>query len=106
MLTAIPLPDRPLDILWQSTVIDIEPGTRYGYRHDAAAINTTLAVINRTGSEMSFPLLLATTDPEERDSSHRSVRVGSSSPGLAETSVDEEWETLATAIRQSSQAQG
>lgn len=30
MLTAIPLPDRPLTVLWQSTLVDIEPGTRYG----------------------------------------------------------------------------
>jgi hypothetical protein len=54
MLTAVPLPDQPLTILWQSTLIDIEPGSRYGYRHDAAAINTTLAIVNnRRGPDLS-----------------------------------------------------
>lgn len=106
MLTAVPLPDQPLTCLWQSTLIDIEPGSRYGYRHDAAAINTTLAVVNNTGAELSFPLVLATTDPEERDSSHRQVRVGSASPELMPADVDAEWDTLASAIRASATAQG
>jgi hypothetical protein len=66
MLTAVPLPNRPLTILWQSTVVDIEPGSRYAYKNDAAAINTTLAVVNDTGQPLQFPLILATTDPEER----------------------------------------
>lgn len=30
MLTAVPHPDRPLTVLWQSTVIDIEPGLAMG----------------------------------------------------------------------------
>lgn len=106
MLTAIPLPDQPLAVLWQSTVIDIEPGTRYGFKHDAAAINTTLAVVNNTGAALSFPLLLATTDPEERDATHRSVRVAGQQPRLAAAEVDAEWETLAGAIRASALAQG
>lgn len=54
MLTAVPFPDRPLTVLWQSTLVDVEPGTRYGYRHDAAAINTTLAVVNDTGAPLEF----------------------------------------------------
>jgi hypothetical protein len=54
MLTAVPLPDQPLTILWQSTLIDIEPGSRYGYRHDAAAINTTLAIVNNTGADLTL----------------------------------------------------
>jgi hypothetical protein len=106
MLTAVPLPDQPLTVLWQSTVIDIEPGSRYGYRHDAAAINTTLAVINNTGASLEFPLILATTDPEERDATHRSVRVAGQTPALAEVEVDTEWETLAQAIRSNAAAQG
>ncbi len=106
MLTAVPLPDRPLTVLWQSTVIDIEPGTRYGHRHDAAAINTTLAVVNNTSEPLSFPLLLATMDPEERDPTHRSVRVGSEQPALEAAELDAEWETLAQAIRTSATAQG
>jgi hypothetical protein len=106
MLTAIPLPDRPLSVLWQSTVIDIEPGSRYGYSHDAAAINTTLAVVNDTGADMEFPLILATTDPEERDPSHVAVRVGGEQPTLATVEVDPEWETLRTAIVQAATSQG
>lgn len=98
MLTAVPLPDHPLAVLWQSTLIDIEPGSRYSYRNDAAAINTTLAVINSTGGDLTFPLLLATTDPEERDPSHVSVRVGNHAPALSDTSVDAEWETFAAAV--------
>jgi hypothetical protein len=46
MLTAVPLPDQPLTILWQSTLIDIEPGSRYGYRNDAAAINIGRRVVS------------------------------------------------------------
>ncbi len=65
MLSAIPLPDEPLRLRWQSTVIDIEPGSRFGYKNDAAAINTTLAVVNETSSEMTFSIVLATTDPEQ-----------------------------------------
>lgn len=99
MLTAVPLPDRPLTVLWQSTSVDLEPGTRYGYRHDAAAINTTLAVVNDTGAPLEFPLILATTDPEERSGTHRRIRVGDVQPELAEVDVDAEWETLASSIR-------
>ncbi|MDQ3379641.1 MAG: hypothetical protein M3546_04885 [Actinomycetota bacterium] len=99
MLTAVPLPDRPLTVLWQSTLVDIEPGTRYGYRHDAAAINTTLAVLNDTGAPLEFPLILATTDPENRSGSHRAIRVGNDQPVLEEVEVDAEWETMAAALR-------
>lgn len=107
MLTAVPLPDRPLTVLWQSTVIDIEPGSRYGYNHDAAAINTTLAVLNDTGQALEFPLILATTDPEERDPTHRSVRVGSQTvPLAAEDAKDTEWPTLTEAIVALAVAQG
>ncbi len=106
MLTALPLPDQPLTVLWQSTVVDIEPGTRYRYRHDAAAINTTLAVINTTGAAIEFPLILATTDPEDRDPSHRRVRIAGESPALEEVDIDAEWDTLAQAIRANATAQG
>jgi hypothetical protein len=106
MLTAVPLPDGPLAVLWQSTLIDIEPGTRYGYKNDAAAINTTLAVVNNTGSDLSFPLLLASTDPEERDPSHMSVRVGGERPSLTDTTIDAEWDQFAAAVRANAQAQG
>ena len=109
MLTAIPLPDQPITVLWQSTVVDIEPGSRYGYKTDAAAINTTLAVVNNTGAPLSFPLVLATTDPEDRDPSHRRVRVGSHEPALEALSdgqVDAEWETFAASVLAQGQAQG
>lgn len=106
MLTAVPLPDQPLTTLWQSTLVDIEPGSRYGYRHDAAAINTTLALVNNTGGTLTFPLLLATADPEVRDSSHRSVRVAGEHKKLDEVEVDQEWTTFAAAVRQSATAQG
>lgn len=107
MLTAVPiLPDRPLTVQWQSTLVDIEPGTRYGYRHDAAAINTTLAVVNDTGTNLEFPLILATTDPENRDSTHRSVRVAGDTKDLEEVEPDSEWDTLAASIRQNAAAQG
>lgn len=106
MLTAVPLPDQPLRVLWQSTVVDIEPGTRYGHRHDAAAINTTLAVVNDTGAILEFPLILATSDPEPRDASHRSVRVAGRQLELQEAELDTEWDTLAQSIRNSATAQG
>jgi hypothetical protein len=106
MLTAVPLPDQPLTILWQSTLIDIEPGSRYGYRNDAAAINTTLAIVNNTGADLTFPLILATTDPEDRDPTHRQVRIASDTPALDPVEVDTEWETLANAIRANASVQG
>lgn len=106
MLTAVPLPDQPLTILWQSTLVDIEPGSRYGYRNDAAAINTTLAIINNTSGVLEFPLLVATTDPEQIDPSQLSVRVGSSVPPLADVEIEAEWETFAASIRAQATAQG
>ena len=106
MLTAVPLPDQPLTILWQSTLVDIEPGSRFGYRHDAAAINTTLAVVNNTGAELSFPLILATTDPDERDQTHRSVRVGGVTPELTAADIDTEWDVFAASVRANATAQG
>lgn len=66
MLAPVPLPDQPLTILWQSTVIDVEPGSRYGYNSDAAAVNTTLAVVNRASSVLEFPLLLCHDEPRSR----------------------------------------
>jgi hypothetical protein len=105
MLTAVPLPDQPLRVLWQSTVVDIEPGSRYGHRNDAAAINTTLAVTNDTGSELSFPLILATTDADQ-PAERVSIRVADQSPKLETAHADVEWETFANAIRQAAIAQG
>lgn len=105
MLTAVPLPDQPLTVLWQSTTVDIEPGTEYGYNSDAASINTTLAILNNTGGVLEFPLILATTDPEEVDPSHRGVRVGKDALVLEEAE-DGEWETLAASIKASAIAQG
>ncbi|MGH8932310.1 MAG: hypothetical protein ACRDZO_17240 [Egibacteraceae bacterium] len=108
MLTAVPLvlPDQPLTIPWQSTVIDVEPGSRYGYANDAASINTTLAIVNNTGAVLEFPLLLATTDPEDVDPSQLSVRVASETKELEEAELDTEWEAFAQAILAQGQAQG
>lgn len=107
MLTAVPvLPDQPLTVLWQSTVIDIEPGSRYGYRNDAAAINTTLAIVNNTGGVLEFPLLLATTDPEDIDPSQLSVRVANERPELEDADFETEWDVFSRAIKAQGQAQG
>jgi hypothetical protein len=106
VLTAVPLPDQPLSILWQSTVVDIEPGSRFGHRHDAAAINTTLAVLNDTDATLEFPLILATTDPEERDPSHFAVRVGSQPLDLTDADPDTEWDEFAASVRAIALAQG
>jgi hypothetical protein len=108
MLTAVPLvlPDQPLTILWQSTVIDIEPGSRYGYRNDAAAINTTLAIVNNTGGVLEFPLLLATTDPEPIDPSQLAVRVANERPKLEDADFEVEWAAFEQSIRAQAHAQG
>jgi hypothetical protein len=107
VLTAVPvLPDHPLSILWQSTLVDIEPGSRYQYKADAASINTTLAIVNNTGSTVEFPLLLATADPEARDVSRRRIRVGSEEFDLEDSPLDQEWDTLSQAILAAGQAQG
>jgi hypothetical protein len=107
LLTAIPqvLPDQPLTVLWQSTLVDIEPGSRYGYRHDAAAINTTLAIANRTSGVVEFPLILATSDPEPRDSSHLTARVAGKQLEVS-AEPDVEWETFAASVRQNAINQG
>ena len=106
MFTAVPLPERPLTVLWQSTTVDIEPGSRYGYSSDAASINTTLAIVNNSGDPLEFPLILATSDPEVVDPSHRSVRVGSQILNLTEGERDSEWDELARAITDNALAQG
>ena len=93
------LPARPLTILWQSTLVDVEPATRYGHRYDGAAVNTTLAVVNDSGGPLEFPLILATTDPEERDTNARPAPLPGADP-------DPEWETLAAAIRASGLRRG
>lgn len=105
MLTAVPLPDRPLRLLWQSTVVDLEPGSRYGHKNDAAAINTTLAVENDTDQPISFPLMLATTDPEQ-PRERVGVRIANDVPTMQDAELDSEWATLAEAITQASMAQG
>lgn len=101
MLTAVPLPDNPLTILWQSTTVDIEPGSRYGYNSDAASINTTLAIANSTQEPITFPLILATGEAE-LDKTQRSVRVASEAKELKEAAGDKdaEWEVFAEAVRQ------
>lgn len=108
MLTAVPLilPDQPLTILWQSTVVDIEPGSRYSYKNDAAAINTTLAIVNNSSQPLEFPLLVATTDPEDIDPSQLSVRIANDSPELKDTDAEQEWDVFAQAILAQGQAQG
>jgi hypothetical protein len=98
MLTAVPLPDRPLTILWQSTVIDVEPGTRYAHAHDTAEIATTLAVANDTGQDLTFPLILASTDQEEPTIDHVRVRLAHEQPTLSPVDHDAEWDALAAAI--------
>ncbi|MGH2673831.1 MAG: hypothetical protein ACRDH1_00190 [Actinomycetota bacterium] len=60
---------------------------------------------NDTGGQLTFPLILATTDPEER-MDHVSVRVASQAPQLNAVDPDEDWETLARAIRDAAAAQG
>lgn len=92
--------------MWQSTVIDIEPGTQYGRRTDAAQINTTLAIGNNTGGDLTFPLILATTDPEETDPSHRSLKVMGKPTALGDDVRDAEWDTLEAAIVAQGVAQG
>jgi hypothetical protein len=87
-------------------VVDIKPGTRYGHRHDAAAVNTILAVVNTTGIPMSFPLLLAARDPEERDPTHQGVRFAGQQPPLEPVDVDAECEALAWTIHASATAHG
>lgn len=64
-------------------------------------------MLNDTGLELSFPVILATTDSEDRDNSHRSVRVGSWQAELEEAAdLDAEWATLGEAIKASAAAQG
>ncbi len=106
MLTAVPLPQRPLSVLWQSTVVDVEPATRYGHRYDGAAVNTTLAVQNDTGSTLVFPLILATTYPEEHDPARRGRSVAGRDLAPGDTDPQDEWDTLASAIRANGIAQG
>jgi hypothetical protein len=90
-----------LTVLWQATVADIEPSSRLGHRYDGVSVTTSLVVANGSDVPLEFPLILATTDPEER-----SVRVDERRLELRDADPDAEWNTLAAAIRANAAAQG
>src|SRR5204863_141634 len=77
------LPARPLTVLWQATVADIEPASRYGHRNDGVGINTTVAVTNDTAETIEFPVVLATTDPEDRAPARRAEQAAVSADAAA-----------------------
>jgi hypothetical protein len=104
-VTVASLPARPLTVLWQATVADIEPASRYGHRNDGVAINTTVAVTNDSSGTIEFPLVLATTDPEDRAPAQRTeAAAGPRTDAAAEP--DDGWEELAAAIRAAAAAKG
>ena len=98
------LPARPLTVLWQATVADIEPASRYGHRNDGVGINTTVAVTNDTAETIEFPVVLATTDPEDRSPARRAEQAAVSAEAGAEP--DDGWEQLAAAIAAAAAAKG
>ncbi|MEX0833674.1 MAG: hypothetical protein WD276_07375 [Actinomycetota bacterium] len=57
-MSLIPIPNPPVPIVWQNTVVDIEPSSRYGDAErtpDTASINTTFALVNEhPGEELVF----------------------------------------------------
>jgi hypothetical protein len=91
------LPDGPLPLVRQATVVDVEPSTRYGHRYDGASVNTALALANDGTTAIEFPLILATTDPENRDP-------GRSGPATGEDEGD--WGALLEALRANGVALG
>ena len=99
--SAVELPDRLLPLLWQATVVEIEPGSRYGSRTDAAAVNSTLAVRNDSSQPLRFPLILATTDAEDR-----APRGAPRSSVVPPADEDADWLPLASAIRANAAARG
>jgi hypothetical protein len=104
-VTVASLPARPLTVLWQATVADIEPASRYGHRNDGVGINTTVAVTNDSGGTIEFPLVLATTDPEDRAPARR-AEAAAWPPADAAAEPDDGWEELAGAIRAAAAAKG
>jgi hypothetical protein len=97
----VTLPAAPLTALWQSTVADVEPSSRLGHRYDGVSMTTSLVVANESDVPLEFPLILATTDPEER-----SVRVDGDALDLRGADPDTEWDALAAAIRANAAGQG
>jgi hypothetical protein len=69
-----PIPMQQVTVRWLSSVVDIEPGTRYGYRSDAANVNTTMLLRNDTSQQVSLQLAVLLTDPDENDPPVPSVR--------------------------------
>jgi hypothetical protein len=56
-MALIPIPAQPLPIVWQNTVVDIEPTSRYGTpgeTPDTASINTTLVLQNPHPGPVQF----------------------------------------------------
>lgn len=47
-MALIPVPETPLPIVWQNTVVDLEPSSRYGPEGtpDTASVNTTMVLVN------------------------------------------------------------
>jgi hypothetical protein len=99
--STVELPTGLLPLLWQATVVEIEPGSRYGSRTDAAAVNSTLSIRNDTSEPLRFPLILATTDAEDR-----TPRGGSRSSSARPADEDADWQTLAAAIRTNAAGRG
>lgn len=69
------IPEKPVDLLWCSTVVDIGPGTRYGHRSDGASINTDLCIRNSGTEDISVPLSLLTSDPDEHRAPAPQLRI-------------------------------
>lgn len=56
-MALIPVPEEPLRIIWQNTVVDIEPTSRYGIpgdTPDTASINTTLVLEKPHAGPVTF----------------------------------------------------
>lgn len=56
-MALVPLPKDPLPIVWQNTVVDIEPTSRYGDLEktpDTASINTTLVLRDAQSEPVTF----------------------------------------------------
>jgi len=83
------LPSKPVQILWQSTTVDIAPSTRYGHRSDGASINTDLCLYNPDPQDLSLPLSFLTSDSKENKPPDPSIRIRKEVRNISEAEIDE-----------------
>jgi len=99
------IPEKPIELQWQSSVIDIAPASKFGHRTDAASINTDLCMRNPDPDQpLSVPLSFLTADPPENQPPGPIIRIKKEIRQPAE--VELEIQELENTVAQLAQQQG